>query len=226
MIANRFFSVISILFHPVFMPVLGLFLLFSIETKPTSFYKFDAIFYFPDKAKYYLYIVIGILTIIAPVLSLLIMYSNKMISSLNMKKREERYYPFALVTFYYILAYVYVRYQIPVEIQHPALLGFLFGILAVFIVSFILNIFVKVSMHSVGAFGVAGMLLGYSQTQLPANPEAAPTSLHLILYLLFIAGFVSGSRVFLKAHKLNEVIIGSFLGFIFLFVTVKYGIYF
>ena len=225
MIARQFFLSLSYIFHPIFMPLLGLYFLFTLETKPISLYKLDALFYFPSEAKNFLYIIIGILTIVAPLLSLLIMYYNKMISSLSLEKKEERVYPFILVSFYYLLAYIYVRTKIPMELQHPALVGFLFGILLIFVISFFVNFYVKISLHAAAIFGVAGMLLGYSQTQLSGFEAGGPTNLYIILYLLFVAGLVSGARLFLKAHSLTEILLGSALGFFVMYVVVKFGLY-
>ena len=226
MIAKQFFLTLSYIFHPIFMPLLGLFFLFSLETRPVSKYPFDALFYFPSEAKNFLYVIIGILTIVAPLFSLLIMYYNKMISSLTLEDKEERTYPFVLVSFYYLLAYIYVRTKIPVDLQHPALVGFLFGVLLIIVISFVVNFYIKISLHAAAIFGVAGMLLGYSQTQLSDFVEVdGPTNLYFIFYFLLIAGLVSGARLFLKVHSLTEILLGSALGFFVMYVFVKFGLY-
>lgn len=225
MIAKYFFTTLSYLFHPIFMPLLGMYLLFALETRPVSLKKLDAVFYFPEEVKYFLYIIIGVLTILAPMLSLVIMYYNKMISSLTLDRKEERTYPFILVSFYYLLAYYYVRNQIPVDYQHPGLVGFLFGVLVIFLLSFIINFYMKISLHAAAIFGLCGMLLGYSQTQMPPAGDSAATNLYVILYILFVAGLVSGARLFLKAHSLREILVGSALGFGVIYCTVKFGLY-
>lgn len=225
MIARQFFLSLSYIFHPILMPFLGLYLLFSIETMPVSYNTKDALFFFPDQAKTYIYLIIGILTILAPLLSMVIMYYNKIITSMHLANREERVYPFILVVFYYFLAYYYVRFQIPEELKHQALLGFSFGILVLFVACFILNFYTKVSIHSAGVFGLAGTLLAYSQTQLPPIGEYNATNLFLVVYLLVVAGLVSGGRLFLKAHDVSEVIWGSAFGFGIMYVTVKFGLF-
>lgn len=225
MILRQFFITLSYVFHPIFITVLGLYFLFSIETRPLSYDRLDALYNFPDEAKLFTYIVFGILTVVAPLLSLLIMYANKMITSLTLEKREERIYPFVLISFYYLLAYIYMRTKVPVEYQHPALVGFLFGVLVLFLTCFIINFYVKVSLHAAAMYGFAGMLMGYSQTQLAINPEAGPTNLFIILYVLILAGIVSAARIYLKAHTLVEVVFGSIIGFMILFMTVKFGIF-
>lgn len=216
---KHFFTAVSYILHPFFMTLLGLFILFESPTLPNSYYLYDALYFFPPEAKQVLYIVLGILTLFAPGLSLLIMYWNKMVSSLDLRKREERIMPFILVTFYYILAYVYLRIQLPEYLQHPALMSFIFGIILTFVVSFILNFFVKLSLHAAAIFGVCGMLLAYNQTQIESN-------LAFLLYLMFVAGLVASSRVYLQAHTLRETILGMVVGFGVLFISVKYQIYY
>ncbi len=225
MILRQFFVSLSYLFHPVFMPLLGIYLLFNLQTTPVSYNVLDALFNFPDLAKYYLYIIVGILTILAPLLSLLIMYWNKIITNFNLENRAERAYPLLLVSFYYLLAYFYVRYLFPEELRHPALIGFLFGCLLIFVVALIVNVYVKMSLHAAGIFGLCGMLLGYSQTQLPGFQGQLITNLYIIVYLACVAGLVAAARLYLKAHSLNEIIFGSFIGFSVMYVSVKYGLF-
>ncbi len=225
MIQRQFFNTLSYVFHPIFIPLLGFYFLFSLETRPVSFNRLDALFLFPDQVKIFTYVVIAILTIVAPVLSLLIMYANKMISSFTLERREDRVYPFILVSFYYLLAYIFIRTRVPIEYQHPAFVGFMFGVLVLFITCFIINFYVKVSLHAAAIFGLVGMLLGYNQTQLSWDPSAGPTNLLIILYLIVLAGIISAGRIYLKAHSLAEILLGSAIGFLVVFVSVKYGVY-
>lgn len=213
-----FFTVVSYIFHPFLMPLLGLFVMFESPTLPNSYNIYDALYFYPDQAKHVLYIVLGILTFLAPLFSLLIMYWNKMVNSLELEDRKERIYPFVLVTFYFILAYVYLRMQLPDFLQHPALMSFILGIIFTFIIAFVFNLFMKISMHAAGAFGVCGMLLAYHQSQIESN-------LAFLLYLICIASLVAGARVYLKAHTLKETLWGMFVGFTVLYTTVKTGIY-
>ena len=225
MILKHFFNTLSYLLHPILIPLLGLYFLFSIDTLPVSYNKLDALCYFPFELKLFLYIIIGILAVLAPLLSLLIMYSSKMISSLKMEKREERTYPLILGCLYYILAYIYIRRQIPLDFVHPALFGFLFGTVLVFVVILFVNFFVKISVHAAAIFGLCGAIIGYSQTQLPLQLNSTPTNLYLIMYLLVLAGLITAGRLYVKAHTLNEILLGSFVGFLVLYVSVKFGVF-
>lgn len=222
---GRFFHFLSYLSHPFLMPALGLYLMFELPTDPVGMRKLDALYHFPLEIKKPLMFVMAILTFAAPAVSLMIMYWNRIITSLKLENQKERMYPFILVSFYYILAYIYVRIQIPVTAMHPAMLGFLFGILAVFLIAFVLNFYIKVSLHAMGIFGVCGMLLGYSQTQLPPKGVSGVANFEAIIILLVLAGMVAAGRVFLKAHSLKEVLLGMALGFGVLFICVRTGFY-
>ena len=213
-----FFQAISYVLHPLLMPMLGFFILFEAQTIPNSLLQLDALYFFPASAKQALYLVMLILTVLAPGLSLLIMYWNKMISDLNLSKREERFYPYVLIIFYYALAFGYLKLQLPEPFQHPALMGFVFGIILVFLVSFFLNFYVKVSMHAAGIFGVCGTILAYNQSQIDSN-------IAFLLYLICLGGLVGASRIYLEAHTLKETIVGMAVGFFVLFLSVKFGLY-
>ncbi len=220
---QQFFTTLSYFFHPLLMPILGLYILFEAPTLPHTYNLLDALYFYPDQAKQVIYIVMGILTFVAPVLSLVIMKNQGMIKSFKLEEREDRIYPFIITLFYYILAFVYVRYQWPVGLQHPALLGFFFGGISVFIALFAANFFVKVSIHSAGIFALAGSVIGYFQTQnLLENHDRM---LFFIYFLIFIGGLVGAARVYLKAHTVGETILGMFIGFIVAYVAVRFGVY-
>jgi len=222
---EQFFKAISYIFHPLLMPLLGLYFLFELPTIPDSLYLFDSLFFFPTGTKIRIYIVIGVLTFAAPLLSLLIMHWNGMLTSLHLEKREERVYPFFIVSFYYLLAYFFVAYQLPEELKHPAFVGFLFGMLLVFIITFILNFWIKISVHAVATFGVLGLLVGYNQTQLPFFEGEIVPNFYFILMFSVISGLIVSARLYLKAHTLKEVLFGMIIGFTGIYVCVKFGFY-
>ena len=214
-----FFTVISYVFHPFILPMLGLFILFQAPTLPNSLYIYDAVYFFPGPVKQDLFIILGILTFAAPALSMLIMYWNKMITSLELEKKEDRIYPFILVTFYYVLAFLFLRFRLQDELQHPAMMSFLFGIIVTFIVSFMVNLYIKLSLHTAAIFGVAGMVLAYDQSQIESN-------IFIVLLLLLAGGFVGASRMYLGAHTLKETVIGMVVGFGVVYLSVANSFYF
>src|SRR5690606_9077995 len=103
-------------------------------------------------------------------------------------------------------------------LQHPALMSFIFGIILTFLVSFLLNFFIKLSLHAAAIFGICGMVLAYFQSQMTSN-------LPLVIYLFIVAGLVASSRIYLKAHTLNETLTGMAVGFGVLYTVVHFQIY-
>lgn len=207
------FTGISYIFHPFILPMLGVFILFQAETLPNSLYIYDSIYFFPDDIKAQLFIILAVLTFVAPALSMLIMYWNRLIPSLELGDKKDRIYPFIVVTFYYILAYGFLRYRLQEELQHVALMSFLFGIILTFIVSFIINFYLKISLHAAAIFGVAGMVLAYNQSQIYSK-------IWIVFALILAGGLISSSRIYLKAHNLVESVVGMFVGFFVMYLTV------
>lgn len=221
---RHFFTALSYIFHPFLMPLMGLYILFEAPSIPyNSFNRLDSLYFFPDQAKQVLYIVIGILTLLAPLLSLVIMYRNGMIKNFHLENKKERIIPFAIGGFYYLLAYIYVRYQLPEFLRHPALLAFLFGSVIIFLTVFVVNFSVKVSLHTTGIFGLCGGLIGYYQTQ--QLLENHDRMMIFLMLLIFVGGLVGAGRIYLKAHTLGETILGMFIGFVVMYVTVRFQIF-
>lgn len=216
---RRLAEAVSYLYHPFLIPLATMAILFWIPTLPKSFYIYDAIYLFPEGAKWNLILVFGVLTCIAPLLSVLIMYWNNMISSLKLKDRGERTLPFIIVIFYYCLAYFYFRYEWYEPLRHEAILSFLFGIIVVFVLTFLLNFYIKISLHTIGMFGMAGGVLAYHQSQIMGD------DLIIAVYIIILGSLVATARLYLNAHKLSEVLIGMGLGFITMYMFVKNGIY-
>ena len=213
-----FFQAISYLLHPILMPMVGFFILFQAPTEPLSLIKLHSLYNFPEEVKGAMYLVMGILTVLAPGLSLLIMYWNKMISDLELSNRKERFYPYILIIFYFGLAFGFMKLKLHEAYQHPAMMAYVFGIIMVFVVAFFLNFYTKISMHAAGIFGVCGALLAYNQSQAESN-------MAFLIYLICLGGLVGSSRVYLKAHTLQETLGGMAVGFFVMFLAVKFHIY-
>ena len=223
---RTFSKIVSIVFHPLLMPFAGLILLFFLPTTPVSFKKVDALYHYPDQAKFVFILVVTILTLVATSLSILIMRYNKMISNLSLENRHERIYPYVLVLFYFFLSYLYLKLQTPPELRHPGLLSFAFGMVLVVFISLMINqAGLKISQHATGIFGLCGGILAYNQTQLPGEATQSFTNLPVILILFIVAGMVSSARIYLGAHSFKEILAGIFVGFFTIFGCVKFGFY-
>jgi hypothetical protein len=82
-------------------------------------------------------------------------------------------------------------------------------------VAFFVNIFTKISLHSLGAGGLVGLTL--------AMVRYSTYDLRIILVvILIITGLTGSARLVLKAHTPTQVFLGYFAGFLgqFLAFTV------
>ena len=191
--STYFAKIISYLFHPLLLPTIGLFLIFSLDK--TGLWSPSA------DMQLYLYALIFLSTFFLPLLSALVLLRINYISSLEMKTREERKLPYLITAVSYFSAYYFLM-DAPVPILIKALM---LGATLVVTSVLIINLLWKVSSHMAGIGGLCGMMLAISY-RLQIN-------LHGILIMLFlIAGIIAFSRLKLNVHTSPQVYIGFLLG--------------
>ncbi len=186
-------KLISYIFHPALMPVVG-YLLFFFLLRSEPFGQRQILFLS----------IIFLGTFVVPAFFLLTLRYTGFISSLNMENRRERAVPFLFTTiFYTLLAYLMIQ-KVQYEIQVVLLTG---GVALSMCVTTLVTLFHKTSVHTIGISGLLGFLFSF---------QAANTSLELlvpIVILFFLTGMVMSSRLYLKAHTPNEVWSGFLIGF-------------
>lgn len=214
---KSFFNTLSNIFHPILLPVLGLYFLFETPTTSPGFIV-TSLHDLPNDFKINLYKLFGFLTILAPGISFWIMYQNKIITSLKLENRAERFTPIGLTATYYIMNYVLLRIMIPDHVVIPFIFPYAFGITLTILTAFILNYYIKISLHMLGFFGLIGAIMGYFQNQFDYN-------LFFLSFLIIVGGLVGSSRLYLKAHTLKEVVLGIVVGFGIGFVCMKFELY-
>lgn len=111
--------------------------------------------------------------------------------------------PFTFVT----ILYVVVTYMFYHNFQVPNVLKLMMIITTMVIVSTIVTLFYKVSVHSVAICGLVGILL-------PLNNASEGLLLYPTIGILIVAGIVMSSRLRLNAHVLREVLYGAGIGFL------------
>jgi hypothetical protein len=204
---KSFFKAFSYIFHPLFLPLLGLYILFELPV-----YSFGLVIV--PEIKHFMYLMFALLTIVAPGISVLILYFNKAISSLNMPIRKERFVPLFLLLVYYIIQYSFIRFKFPVLFQVSFIMPYLFGMILIVVVALILNNYIKISLHTIGFFGIIGAVTAYMQTEIFYN-------FTFLVGLIIFGGIIASSRIYLKAHNLVEVIYAMVFGFGIEFFCIK-----
>jgi hypothetical protein len=191
---------LSILFHPLLMPTLGILVIF---------YTGSYISFLPGDIKKIILLVIGANTLGLPMLMMPLFYQFGVIKSLQMESNRERIIPLSFTIIPYLLSvYFLVRLPIPSIIS-----AFMIGASLVVAFCLITSIWWKVSIHLVGIGGFVGFLVAFS---IRLNIDV----LSYLLIALIISGLLASSRLYLRAHKPLQVYVGFAAGFVLMITTI------
>lgn len=186
-------KVASYLFHPIFFPTLGLYLIFHSGTYLDTM---------NDEAKNFLYIIMGFSTCILPLLSLPVFIYRKVIKNIEIDSRSERIIPLAFIlVFYFIGYYLLNKVSLPI-----VLTGYIASVTGLAAITLLITIWWKISFHLIGAGGLLGSLVALS-FRLDAGIQP------YIMAITLLTGILATSRYLLKAHDPLQIIIGFFTGF-------------
>jgi hypothetical protein len=185
---------ISYVFHPLFIPAyVSCFLLFI---HPFVFAGYS------EKMKVFRLITVVFSTAFLPAFAVFIMWRLKLvISSIQLKTQRERIIPYAVaMTFYFWCWYVFKNIDSPPEIQL-----FLLGAFLSVCAAWMLNIPMRVSMHTtaVGAVMTFFIILAFKDPTF----NAIPLSISIL-----VAGLVCTARLLVSTHTYQEIYIGFFAG--------------
>lgn len=188
----RFARIVSYVFHPVLMPLLGILVIFN-----SGIYAAEIPFQF----KRFVYALVILCYIALPLAFLSALYLFKIVSRITLDQRQERILPLVLTTLSFYLGYYLLSRYSPIKLVNV----FLFASVMVVLASLLVSLFWKISLHTTGTGGLVGLLLSLSFIY----------SADLMLYLsiaLVIAGIVGTSRMALRTHSLSQVAGGFILG--------------
>jgi len=128
------------------------------------------------------------------------------IKSLEMKEKRERILPFIFISVLYI-AITYLFYTRPRIGFDDNLFKFMLIIDALVLIATLTTFFYKISVHSLAAWGMIGILIPLNKV-LEDNTLFYPT-----LIAIVFTGVVMSARLKLNAHTPREVMVGGMLGF-------------
>lgn len=189
---NKLSQFISTIFHPIILPT-WMFLIFIVTgICEVSFVRADVC----------LVIIFGT-TFILPAVTLLILKKFKVIESITMEKRSDRFIPlFVMVVFIYATSRFFNG-------MHALALYIFYLIcnLMLCVVVFWINLFWKISMHGIG-WGA------FSATLLLLSIISADLFLPYFILSIILSGIVAASRLHLKSHNDSQVYVGYVIGFV------------
>ncbi len=190
--------IISFIFHPLFMPLYGMCIIFSAPT---------ILGYLPVAVKRILFFIILINNVLIPVTLMPFFRYRNVISSYNIDDRRERVTPLLATTLLYSITTIIIfRFQIPLFLK-SFIIACSFLVLSVSIINF----WWKISIHSVGVGALTAVVIILSVKMY--------TFLTWYLVGVILAGgLVLSSRLRLNVHNPPQVWVGYATGFIGLFI--------
>lgn len=185
-------QVISVVFHPLLMTTY-LFIVLTIYLPEVLL---------PVRASLWLIFLVFLMTFILPSLNFAFFRMSGTIRDLSLVERRDRVLPFAFITILYCFVTFMFYWKFPV----PNLLKVMLIVTCMVIASTVVTTFYKLSIHSVGVWGMLGILM-------PLNKVSDGVLLYPLATGMVIAGVVMSSRLYLDVHRPREVLVGGLMGF-------------
>lgn len=183
---------ISTIAHPVLLPTWMLLVFIVSGIFKISFLRADVC----------LYVVFGT-TFIIPVLILFVLKKFKLITSLMMEKREERFVPlFIMVLSLYVTSRFFNGVNALVLYNFYLIVN-----LVLCVIAFWINLYWKISFHGMGWGAFVGMLFIMSAI-------APYLYLEYFIVSILMSGVVGWARLKLKSHSESQVYVGFTVGFV------------
>lgn len=198
-------SLISIIFHPVFMTFFTICLIIFTQSDLSYSYLLNN-----HKALALLLIAFFVQTALLPIGLMYYLKSQKIISDLYIQNANQRQLPYILI----ISIYSFLCFSIGQKTGYNSLLiiALIHITTSIFIV-FLINFYIKISSHAVGVAGACGLFwMLYLD-----NPNG--TLFWICILLTILVGLVSSARLILKVHSILEINLGIMVGFIIGFLT-------
>jgi hypothetical protein len=186
---------ISVLLHPVFMPLISCILLYY--TIPESFVGVK-----PKVLNGWLGMIL-INTILFPLLLMLLLKGLGFIKSIYLRDVKERVIPLIGIMVFYFWPYLVSKNVAAPEAARVLLLGNFWGIVLVFIIT----IFFKISMHTSGL----GSLLGFVLVMMLLSGSLL---LWPLIISLGLATLIAWARYTIGAHSQKELLLGFAVGIV------------
>lgn len=199
--SERIAKIISLIFHPVLIPTLGLVLLLN-----SGFY-FSMLSW---EAKRFVLLVVLFTTCILPMLSVAIMALNPKFN-ISMPEKRDRILPLLASSIFYYFGFILLSKVRAV----PDFKLFMVATVLVIITLLLISFRWKISLHMASIGGLTGTLLALSFRS-GVNP------IYSILIVILVSGIVGTARLLLKKHDIWQLVAGYVLGFSVLYSVLYF----
>lgn len=189
---KRAAEILSVVFHPIFIPLYGLIIIYSSNTLHA---------FLPVQLKRMIFILVMANNVLMPMALATILYARGAIKTFNARDRNERV---VLLTFslvmYSLTAFLLLRMQVPGLFR-----AFFISIAIVTFITLLLTFFSRISLHASGIGGL--LMLVVFMAAMYHN-----TMVWQSVGVLLVGGAVLSSRIYLGDHSPTEVWTGLFAG--------------
>ena len=191
--------VLSLLFTPFYLPVIGLSVLFT----------FSYLSLLPWLYKIEVVALVYFFTVLMPTFMIYIYRKCQRWSLIELGRRERRAVPYLIsIVCYFSCIYLMQRLYI------PRFMGsIVVAALIVQIVCAIINNWWKISTHTAAIGGVGGALLAFAEI-FGYNP------IGWLCVIILVAGLLGSSRLILRQHSLQQVLAGFGVGLVCAWATI------
>ena len=185
-------QLISIILHPMFMPILALHL--TLLVLPSLAFTLS----------HNLILIYGILifsTMVLPLISIFWLMQKGKVSSLEMSNHKERSLPLFKTVIWMSFGYYLLQNLL---FYTPILKAELLGAILIILLAAIISKFWKISLHLLGIGGVVGVFI--------ALQIMHGDFLYLLLLFILLSGLLGVARIKQKAHNYAQVYAGFLVG--------------
>lgn len=174
-----------------------------------------------------IFLIVFFTSVVIPGIAILLLYGTGLIQSIQLKDKSDRIGPLIITSIAYLWLFLNIR-------THSAIPGlfssFVLGAIIAIFLSFFINNFSKISLHAVGLGGLflalLNLILTYGRSvttvQLTQNLSFSIHNVLTIGIVAIIIGAVLTSRLYLKAHNIQDIYGGFLVGVISQIIALRF----
>jgi hypothetical protein len=214
-------QIISFVFHPLLVPTYMLIIFMLVN--PYAF----SVSSISDQFSKLLLIQLFMFTFFIPAFSVVMLRLLDLVESVELKTKEERIGPYIIAGIFYLWTFR----NFLGDAQMPRLfVSFLLGATIALFLAFLINIFSKISAHTVGMGGLVGTVIltmyqyqGYNTFMVHSTILGTfeISIMAVLLFVILLAGIVGTCRLLLGAHGQQDLYGGYMVGLVSQFVAFR-----
>jgi membrane-associated phospholipid phosphatase len=185
-------SFISILLHPLLMPILGIITIFRSGTY---------ISVVDPRLMNITLLIVFILTVVLPLSIIPFYFYTRLIRKIEMNRTKERLVPYFITFVFFYIAHIVIK-KLPLNYFFSI---YMFASSISVLIVLIISYFWKISTHMVGIGGFIGLVLSLSL-------RMSTNLMGILIVAIIMAGIIGYSRLELNSHSPSQVYSGFGLG--------------